>query len=98
MKKNKNLTPYEKFEKFSNKTLGIVKNVAKYAIKGGLILAPIAAVAAGIAMLVNGAENLTAPILHIAFGAGSTVINAIAVKTYNDISHDYNGFEDELDG
>ncbi len=97
--KRKNLTPYEKFRKFAGKALGIVKNVAKYAALGGLIIAPIAAAAAGIAMLVKGeSTNLTAPVLHVAFGIGSAIINAIAVKTYNDVSHDYNGYEDEFGG
>lgn len=97
--KRKNLTPYEKFRKFAGKALGIVKNVAKYAALGGLIIAPIAAAAAGIAMLVNGeSTNLTAPVLHVAFGIGSAIINAIAIKTYNDVSHDYNGYEDEFGG
>lgn len=99
LKKDKNLTPYEKFRKFAGKSLGVVKNVAKYAALGGLIIAPIAAAAAGIAMLVNGqSTNLTAPVLHVAFGIGSAIINAIAVKTYNDVSHDYNGYEDEFGG
>lgn len=97
--KRKNLTPYEKFRKFAGKALGIVKNVAKYAALGGLIIAPIAAAAAGIAMLVNGeSTNLTAPVLHVAFGIGSAIINAIGIKTYNDVSHDYNGYEDEFGG
>ena len=97
--KRKNLTPYEKFRKFAGKALGIVKNVAKYAALGGLIIAPIAAAAAGIAMLVKGeSTNLTAPVLHVAFGIGSAIINAIAVKTYNEVSHDYNGYEDEFGG
>lgn len=97
--KRKNLTPYEKFRKFAGKSLGVVKNVAKYAALGGLIIAPIAAAAAGIAMLVKGeSTNLTAPVLHVAFGIGSAIINAIAVKTYNEVSHDYNGYEDEFGG
>ena len=97
--KRKNLTPYEKFRKFAGKALGIVKNVAKYAALGGLIIAPIAAAAAGIAMLVKGeSTNLTAPVLHVAFGIGSAIINAIAIKSYNDVSHDYNGYEDEFGG
>ena len=97
--KRKSLTPYEKFRKFAGKSLGVVKNVAKYAALGGLIIAPIAAAAAGIAMLVKGeSTNLTAPVLHVAFGIGSAIINAIAVKTYNDVSHDYNGYEDEFGG
>ena len=99
IKKDKNLTPYEKFRKFAGKSLGVVKNVAKYAALGGLIIAPIAAAAAGLAMLVKGeSTNLTAPVLHVAFGIGSAIINAIAVKTYNDVSHDYNGYEDEFGG
>lgn len=97
--KRKNLTPYEKFRKFAGKALGIVKNVAKYAALGGLIIAPIAAAAAGIAMLVKGeSTNLTAPVLHVAFGIGSAIINAIGIKTYNEVSHDYNGYEDEFGG
>lgn len=97
--KRKSLTPYEKFRKFAGKSLGVVKNVAKYAALGGLIIAPIAAAAAGIAMLVKGeSTNLTAPVLHVAFGIGSAIINAIAIKTYNDVSHDYNGYEDEFGG
>lgn len=97
--KRKNLTPYEKFRKFAGKALGVVKNVAKYAALGGLIIAPIAAAAAGIAMLVKGeSTNLTAPVLHVAFGIGSAIINAIAIKSYNDVSHDYNGYEDEFGG
>lgn len=97
--KRKSLTPYEKFRKFAGKSLGVVKNVAKYAALGGLIIAPIAAAAAGIAMLVKGeSTNLTAPVLHVAFGIGSAIINAIAIKSYNDVSHDYNGYEDEFGG
>lgn len=97
--KRKNLTPYEKFRKFAGKALGIVKNVAKYAALGGLIIAPIAAAAAGIAMLVKGeSTNLTAPVLHVAFGIGTAIINAIGIKTYNEVSHDYNGYEDEFGG
>lgn len=97
--KRKSLTPYEKFRKFAGKALGIVKNVAKYAALGGLIIAPIAAAAAGIAMLVKGeSTNLTAPVLHVAFGIGSAIINAIGIKTYNEVSHDYNGYEDEFGG
>ena len=97
--KRKNLTPYEKFRKFAGKALGIVKNVAKYAALGGLIIAPIAAAAAGIAMLVKGeSTNLTAPVLHVALGIGSAILNAIGIKTYNEVSHDYNGYEDEFGG
>lgn len=50
-------------------------------------------------MLVKGeSTNLTAPVLHVAFGIGSAIINAIGIKTYNEVSHDYNGYEDEFGG
>lgn len=86
-KEEKVLTPYERFKEkvkyYGYCVLGIVKNVAKFAIIGGLTLAPFAAMIKGIVDLAQDGLT-TSSFAHTALGAGAALLavgaNIIAYK------------------